>query len=641
MPSYYLPDLTGTSPDYLQVNIPFYIYQFNQVVTFENSPVHLLSIRIFLTDGSGTELIRNVDWNINLNQVDQTAMSRAKLENPAFPGVLVFAINFISNKSLNKTVAITYQEFYLTQPGRLFDDGTPFEVTPDLIKSLVTGLADVRQQVARPFSPVAPNPSTPPLLPFDINCEMSGNVVNDEVITVNTVAGAKVVRLSRGLYFADTLSLTYNGATLQPTTDYLPIGLSTLTKDSTNRSGIYQYILLIKEITGNVTVDYHAVGGDVQIDDFNALYELMVTITTFLNNNIFVTSQSIVETPAFRAFNTRLNSLENNMRSLLSGAPTYGDATAGSSTRRPVAAQDAKFHWYTIARLYKVQGSPDVITADQFKGRVFFPGAKVALGFTVDVNLNQTRNPASFKTDSLVFDPTYTLFGDLSVAAPVYPMLRLVWSNVSQSIAGCMLQVGIPLTSLSDQMVVEDLSTTQSCWLLDKTGEIIVGNAGTPSAPSDTNFVLPDNATIWSTSGSSSQSKVYVPQYGLGYLIYSGSTIVLSQLATTASTKSLFNVALPTYFPIQNISSMIVTFASPDSSIIYDVEIPLPLSAAGSRSGRATFIDSSKETISLAGAVYQDVAGAVTMSLNLSDINVANSNSNVDVVRYVRAKVSS
>ena len=642
MTTYYLPDVTGTNPDYAQVNIPSYMYQAGQVIGFENSPIFASSLTMYLTDGTAAPLIQNVDWVVNPTDIDQTAMSRAFLENPGFTGQLIKSFTMMSTKALDKQIAMSYQEFYLTVPGRTYDDGTPFEVSVDLIKSLVTGLADVRQQVARVSSPVAPNVAAPALLPFDINKTISGNVVTNELITVNTVAGAKVIRFTAGAFFADSVTLVYNGSPLNPATDYIPIGWSSLTKQSTNTGGIYQYILLNGSFAGTVTATYHAVGGDVQQSDIRSAYDLLVAIQTFLNDSVFVTSDTVVETPAFRAMNARVTFLENQMRNLLT-PPSYTDATAGSSVVRPIITTDSNFHWWTIATLYQVAGSSTIVMADQFKGRVFFPNAKVSLSFSIDVNLNQTRNPVTFSTENLIFDPLYTLFGDVSVNAPVYPMLRVVWNQSSAGFSGACLQIGLPLTALSDQMDVEDHSSAESCWLLSKTGQLIIGQTPNPSSPSDNGFLLPDGVSIWSDLSSSSYMVVGVPKYDGGYIVYDGSAYNLSAIATTGSTGTDFNVLLPTYFPISVVKSLIVTLMSADGTIAYDVDIPLPFYNSGNMTGRVSFADSTNSLMSMSATLSQDSQDNIGLSLNVSDIAISTQASSVasmtDIVRYVRAKV--
>lgn len=639
MSFYSLPDITGQNSDYLQVNIPFFIYENGMVLAFENSPVFENSIKIVLADKSGTVLVKGVDYVVNPSDVDQTAMSRAFLENSEFDKRLVKSITIASTKALKKQVAVSFQEFYLTQPGRTFDDGRPFEVTPDLIKNMAAGLADVRQQVAKVPTPAASAAIAPKLLKFDINAEFAANVIVKERVAVNTIAGARVIRLSQGAFFADSLIIEYNGVKINPKTGYLPTVISPLTKNSTNKSGIYQYILLNGDVTGFVDVTYHAVGGEVQIDDISTVYDLMRSIQDFLKGNIFVTSDSISQSVAFRAQNARLNDLENKVRSLLNGSPTYGDTTSNMSVIRPIASVDAKFHWWTIATLYKVQGSNDIVLADQFRGRVHLPGAKISLAFTADVNLAQDRQTISFETENLVFDPTYTLFGDISVAAPVYPMVRLVWNKTAQAYSGACLQIGLPLTALSDQMIVEDLSTTESCWLLDKTGQFISGGTTvSPTSPRDDGFVLPDGSSIWSAAAATSFSRICVPTFKSGYLVYAGANVALYQIESSTPNKSLFPVTLPSYFPLANVSAIIVTMASSDGNTTYDVELATHRLRSDTKAGRQSFVTTTGELIVMNAALNYKTDRSIELALNVSAVT-AHSSPLTDVVRYVRVKV--
>lgn len=644
MTTYYLPDLTGTSSDYLQVNIPAFVYQSGMKVSFENSPIFVSSLVITLTDGTARVLVRNVDWEVKTDDIDQTAMSRAFLENPAFTGTLVKSISMKSNVALNKSIAMTFQEFYLTQPGRFFDDGRPLEVTPDLIKSLITGLSDVRQQVARVQSPVALNLNPPTLLPFDLNCELSSNVITNEPIIINTVAGAKVVRLAQGAFFPNTLTLRYNGNVLNPATDYMPVVVSPLTGKTINPTGIYQYILLNGSFAGTITASYHAVGGEVQQNDIDSVYELMIAIKTFLDDGIFVTSETIVETPAFRAFSSRLNLLEDGMRRLLSGTPTYGDSSSNNAVTRPISAPNSDVHWWSIATLYKVQGSNDVITADQFKGRIYLPDSKISLGFNVDFNMDQLRNWVSFKTDSLVFDPLYSLFSDFSVAAPQWPAVRVVWNRSSMAFSGAVIQIGVPLPTLLDRMVVEDLSSAESCWVLSRHNEFILGGASVdPSVPDDSGFVLPDGVSVWSPASGISYSEICVPQYDPGYLAYLGSTHTLSDIITIEPTAGLFNITIPDYFPVRKIKTLLVTMMSADGNIVYDITIPLTGLTPTERSGRVTFVDSENEAFGLVTLVTQDEVGNISIALNGIEIAAplitGTQSAKTDIVRYIRVRM--
>lgn len=642
--TYYLPDITGTNPLYKKVNMPAFVKQIGYKIFFENSPAFLAGLTIKLTDGTGYTLVRNVDFEVRDDDINQLATSRALLQNPQFTGTLLTSVTIINARAVGKPLASSYQEFYMTNPGYVPDDGTPFEVTPELIKSLVSGLGDVRQQIAKVVSPVALNQVAPKLLPFDQNGELASNLVTGEPVTINTIAGIDVIRLAHGAFFADSLEIFYNGTKLDPTTDYVPIGLSPITMRSSNKSGIYENIGINGEFAGTLVINYRAVGGDVQAKDLDALYNMLLGITNYLNDSIFVTSGTIQETPAFRAMNARQLILEDQVKRLLNGTPTYADGSAGTATTRPIKADNADLHWYTIATLFKVDGSNDIVRADQFKGRVFLPDSKISLGFTAELNIDQDRNKVSIRTDSLIFDPTYRLFNDVSVNAPQYPMVRVVWNQAAQSFSGACLQIGIALPALQDRMVVENLSTPESCWILNRRNEAVTGQVSTPyTSPEDNAFLLPDGVTLWSSSGSSSNQYVYAPRYDDGYLAYSGSTVTLNTITTISSTAAQFNLSLPSYFPIQRAKYLCVTMLSADSNTMYEIELPLTGNTESQRVGRATFMDSAGETYGLSTVFNKDAMGVITISLNAVESSLPlisqTPSPKTDIVRYIRIKV--
>lgn len=641
--SYNIPDITGINTDYLQTNVPFQVYKTGMKIEFENSPIFSDSLSIILTDGTIRPFVKDTDWVINDEDIDETAMSRAYLQDANFNKRLLKSISIVTTRYVGQRVAMTFQEFYLTNPGRTFDDGRPFEVSVDWLKNLGTRVSSLSQMVARVGSPVVTSPSTPALLPLDVNKERNGNIITNEHVTVNTVAGNKIIRPAQGAFFADSLTVSFNGTLLNPNTDYLPIITSPLTKQSTNVGGIYQAIVLTKEIAGEVTLGYHAVGGAVQPDDIHAIFNLMAGIRDYLDASTFVTADTIGETIAFRAFSARLNNLEDGMRRLLTGTPTYGDSSSNNAVTRPISSPDADQHWWTIASLYKVEGSNDIIRADQFKGRVYLPGAKVAVSFTVDVNVDQTRQPATMTTNSLVFDPGYTLFQDLSVTAPQWPLLRVVYNNSSNSFSGIYLQIGIPLPSLQDLMIVEDFSSAESCWVMSRHNEFLTGQpAVSPSSSSDSGFVLPDGVSIWSPSSELSHSVVLVPDYREGYLTYSGSDVHLSTVLNQTNNEGLFSVTLPKNFPVASVKQLIVTVQSVDTNTLYDVVVPMTGTVDTVRSGRQNFTDSSLEALGLLAKLSLDVYGIPKLGLNTVELTApfgGGNSTKSDIIRYVRVKV--
>lgn len=643
MSTYFVPDLTGTNSDFLRANVPYMVYKLGQKLYFRDSPIFVTSLKIAHIDGTGRVLVRDTDYEVRDDDIDEDATQRAKLEDPTFTAVLVKSVTMLSQASVGKSYALTFQQFYLTNPV-FFDDGRPLELTPELMKYVLGSLADLRQQQANVVSPIAPNPNPPKLLPFDIDGVRAGNIVTDEPVTVNTLTGGKVIRLAQGAFFSDSVVIKYNGVTLNPQTDYMPVQVSPLTIRSQNKSGIYQYILLNGSYADQVLVTYRAVGGDVQAGDIDSVYELMMAIKSYLNDGNFVTGATLQETPSFRSVVARLNLMEDGMRRIQTGTPTYGDATGGQSITRGIKANDADLHWYTIATLHTVEGSPDIVTADAFRFRVFFPGNKTSLTGVVDVNLQAATNKVSFHTESLVFDPKYKLFETTNVAAQGYPMVRVVWNEEAEAFSGACLQIGIPLPDLADLMVVEDMSTQESSWILTKRNPYVIGQPVVePSSPEDNGFTLPDGSSVWSDVSAISFRETFVPRYEEGYLAYSGATVQVGDLTTVNPTGALFQIVLPKFFPVERIRALDVVMSKDNGTEPYILSVPLTGSVQNDRYGRIAFSDSGQEVMTLNAHVNKDALSVITINLNITEnappLISSTPSIKTDVVRYILAKV--
>ena len=646
MSYYYLPDPTGSNPDYLKVNVPFYVYQSGLRMPFSKSPIFAHTLVIKLTDGTARTLVRDVDWTVQDEDIDVEATAQAFAENRDFPYQLVKSVTFISELATLKQVARSYQEYYMTSPGLVPDDGRELEFSPSVLQYLLSSVAGLNQRSARVTSPIATNLNPPKLLAFDINKERTANRVTNELVTINTMAGATVVALTNGAFFADSLVIRAGNITFSPSTDYQPIGFSPLSQKSTNKSGIYTHIAINRAFAGPLSIDYHAVGGTVQPQDIASTYGMMLGIRDYLDNSTFITEDSVITTPAFRALDARQSKTEDIVRRLLSGSPSYGDAntsTPSVAVTRPIIADDSQHHWFTIATLYQVQGSTDIIEADAFSGRVYFPDSKISLTFDVDFNKSQQRNPVSFTTRSLVMDPNYVAFSDLAVDAPQYPLVRVIWNYAAESFSGACIQVGIPLPNLTDLMVVENFSSQESCWKLSRVNEQVPGSTMiNKTRPDDNNFMLPDLESMWSQNSSVSRQVVCVPEYKPGYLVYTGSSLNLATLTTISDTSNMFGISLPQNFPVSAIQTLEVTLASQDAATVYKVPVELTGTSPTVRQGSATFMDTQDSLMSLDVTLTLKNDGSI--GLNVHNTVGANPMTNTpstktDIVRYITAKV--
>jgi hypothetical protein len=614
--SYSLPDYTGADPRFKKQNVAFLVYKNGAVFEFVDSPIFADTLVVKLADGSDTTLVKDTDWTYEGDDLSSHYIGQAKLANPDFDRDLIKSIKFIGTRYLNQKVIMSFQEWKMTSPGLVSGDGSPVELNPDTLGYILSTLAGLSNQVSASGSTLSDTTAAPTLLLEDIQKERSANLITNEVHDISTASGKRIIIPVNGEFFRDSTVVRYNNVALIRDVDFTVGGFSALTAHTSNTSGIYRFLVINKEIEGSVNVDYHAVGGSVSQKDVRNLYEKIEAMRVFLAGNNFVTASSIPSTTAYQHLAARQAELENQMRALLSGSPTYQDATGGTVAKRTVTAPDAGFHWYNLARLYKVSGSDDIVLTDQYRVRVRFTELKVTVSIVVDVDWNSTRKPVSFRTESLIVDPLYTGLTDVSAAAAVYPMFRVITNQVGSTFSGAFLQVGVPIGMLTSHMEVEDLSSVESCWITD---------TATTGTPSDNAIALPDGSSVWSTANVNSKSYPYTPVLDGGYLLYHGAGVNLSDIKTTNSTASQFPSKIPNYFNIDSVKEVVLTLTTDDGSLIYDVSIPLNGSDNSTRTGRITMATSSMGDVPISARLMRSELGAVTISLNVGDsvVNLA------------------
>lgn len=631
LPTYYDPDYTGSLTQYLKSDIPVYLYKAGQIVSFKSSPI--FADTLVITTNNGVTLVEGQDYTIPADAENDDATSLAFLYSPSFSRKLIDYV--VITNALSSIAGLTYQEFYRTSPGDYFGSGEPYEVTADTILSLVAQTGRLNQLVTKVGSSTSISTDVPTAMDEDINETNPNNKVSGEQHQVNTVTGIKYILPVNGPFFRDSVVLTDGTYTLVEGTDYQVDNFDRqLTERSSNTSGIYRAIMLITARASTVSLSYHPVGGQITAQTLTAMWDRLVSITDYLNSGDRVTTDSLPYTPAFQSIYNYLEKLDTDMRRLLS-TPTYTDATAGSSVQKIFQASDTSLHWYTIASLYKVTGSTTITLADCFHGRIFFPTNNVSCEFTVDVNLNNPNNKASFTTQSLVTDTAYSVFSNATSNTPTYPLFRLAWVQSAEITAGLVLQVGIALPTLSDSPIIEDMSSSESCWLLDKNQPVVSG-AAAPSAiaPQDSGFTLPDGASIWGASGdTASTSVVFAPTIDAGYPVYVGSKNVtdLTISASAWQPKSL----LPSYFPIAKVKRLKFLITN-TAGTVTTVEVPMFGKTDTQRNGIAPFIADDNTVIPLNVSWFTDSTGASTFSIQMEgNVSVTND----QAIVYILAEV--
>lgn len=569
--SYYTPDYTGDNPDYLVQDDIYYLFQNGQTIEFPNGPVYLNSITMTTTDGQGTSLTLGTDFAAGT--IDYTAMSRAKNSNSNFSSVLVKSITILRTAAqLPVQVAMDYQQFYATTPdGAIASGEGTIEVTPSLVIDMLRRISGIEQTAAGVTNTAALSSGNPALLDYDINETLSANLISNEVHALNTAGGINVIFPVQGAFFKDSVVLSAGTYTLVEGTDYQILGCDRAkTAATTNTSGIYTLILVTYVYVGDINLTYHAVGGSVSTKDLTELYTVTKQIVTFLNESGFVTTDSLYDLPAIKSLTSQMQSLEDNMRSLLSGKPTYGDTTTGTTIVNQIRANDTSIHWWTIGSLYKVAGSTDIIQADRMSLHVQLVKAAYQADVDIAVDLTNTNYPVTIEARNVVIDPGFVLYGNVDALLPAPPQFRVIWNSTENSVSGALIQIGLSLPSLTETLGVEDRSGVESGWILNTT----VGTTTSPSLPADTSITLPDGSSVWSSTASGSLSVVKTLGCESGYLVSASQVAFTSMDLVSTTQNAAFVSNMSSGFRVQDIKS-IDAYVTDNSNNRYVFRIPM------------------------------------------------------------------
>lgn len=610
-----LPDPTGTNPRYLVANQTLWLYRVGQVVTFPRGGVFLNSLKVIDPANPNAPLVQGSDWKIDTTCYDDTAASDARIADPTFSTDLISKIIITTGRTLPLMVVVSYQSFYNVADWSVPGVGDPLNVTPATIGDLLQLTSRLVQQQSTVTTQTGITTADITLYPEDLNEEISTNLIRGETHTVNTATGVSLIRPKNGPFFRDSVVLTVNGLELTPDVDYqVDTFDKNRTRKSRNTSGIYWAIMLLTAQAGEVSIDYHTVGGQVTQEDYLLMAAQIKDVTSFLNNLDIVTADTLSLAPIMQSIFWRLDNQDKQMRRLTS-TPNPASATAGVSVQKVFTATDSNLHWYDVASLYTVIKDGPVFTADRFKGRLFLPTAGVAWTFTVEANLVQGKLPFTFSTESLLVDPGVAEDGSTNTATPVWPILRAVWNSVE---SGIVLQVGLALPNLTDTPVIEDLSTAESGWLLNQQNPVISGQP-TPAAMTvhDSGFVLPDGSSVW-IGDNTSKAAYYIPPATGGYPIFAGKSDYFQNFQQNElNGTSLYPMGA---YPISVFKSLTLDYGT-DDGVTGRISVPLSPQRGGSALttliGSGVIVYGDNQMIPLTITISQD-SGGLTYSVNVS-----------------------
>lgn len=517
-------DLTGTLANYTESDRVFRIFKYEQLVDFETT-VFADSIHVYLISGGiTTELTYNTDYKIPDELVNccDNDMSAAKLIDPSFNKNICRGIKMLRGVPVGTTytINVTYQRLYPNQLRTAYFHNEPLNVTPELMLDIVTSIERLKLLTNNVADVTSVSSAGSILLELDESKTNPNNYITDEEHLLNVPGGRFVIQPKGGSFYYDSVTVYHNGSgeELIPEVDYFIVGMDEgKTKATSHTSPVYNFILVTKNITDTVTISYHAYGGDPTIDNYRELLKNVNNITEYLNDAKTVTEDNLGSTEIMTSLFRRIETLESEMRRL-QGVPSYGDTTSGKCILMKLYTPTQGLHWYTIAKLYDMTGSNVTpASADTFTFRLQTNLSHIQFTATVSFDMNNNVNDrVNVNILSENYPRGYLPFSDYSnVASIIQPQIRVVW-NSSDTITGAYLQLGFELKGMLEETVcIEDLSGHESCWKL-------VDETATVTTPQDSEFLLPDNSSIWSALLSNSCKEDMLVPFNKGHLAWCG-----------------------------------------------------------------------------------------------------------------------
>lgn len=500
-------DLTGSNPDFKETDQRFMIFEANQVIEFEK-PVYAdsISVKWIKPDTSVVTVNQGAEWNIRTADRDTAAISDAKLIDENFAGNIVKSIISLTAVPEQRLYVIEYQKLRLDPSEEDFGNDGP-EPTPGLLADMIENI-DYLLQVKDPLNNVTSETlDTVRVLPRDLAGNNPDNLISDEYHTVNVPSGQSVIRPSAGSFYTHDLEVVNDNTslTLVKGTDYEIIGLNRpKTRVAENISAVYDFIVLLSPIVGDVRVTYRAFGGEVSEKDINSIKDILADLIRNVGGGQYLTSQSLSTSPTITSILHRIAVLEDDIRHYVTAEHRIISDTAGK-------------HWYSIAELFTDDFSGDVLTA----AHVHFGIACQTQGWVYETHLsiNLLRTYEKLRVNiasSLLKDTQFSLGQYDNINNSKIPELRIIWvEDVEGNRSGAVIQIGLRM----------EASVPETVSVYDKSGNgsaiYMYPNVVGTDYVNDDNIPMPD-AQTWTESDPEAKVSRQLMCPEEGYLIFGG-----------------------------------------------------------------------------------------------------------------------
>lgn len=425
-------------------------------------------------------------FSANSTDVDQQATSEALLRDISFNRLLVKSITVAGNTGKISAVA-TYYGLTATPVEAAGAEPQGPTMTPSLAKALVDQVETLMSDRASAASLSTQSISAIRLLDVDVTGTSTDNLVLNERHNINVPGHRAFIRPQAGSFYnlsSLTITVVGSGIALTKGTDYVLVGNNIAKQMATvSTAGVYDYLLVLAAIDGDVDVTYQAFGGEVRQIDISEMRDGLLSILTLMKNTAFISQDSLPTAPPFAAMAARVQAMEAYLR------------------QYPMMAiylkpDDTAIHWYSFATLTGTPWSAvDAVTTDMAE----FVIESLSQGWAYDVSIhmdtklvdNQMRVRAINSTEEGTYSACLSY---QMMVAPNPPKLRLVWVGNGVD-SGSVLQIGLTLPAGQEEIVrITNKSGVQGKWLLDRTVDAF-------TRPGDLAIPMPMTG-IWSPSGS-------------------------------------------------------------------------------------------------------------------------------------------
>jgi len=374
------------------------------------------------------------------------------------------------------------------------------EVTPTLIGNMLEQITYLQQMVLNPSGLYSPQSTEVKILEEDPVGTAITNHIENEIHGIDTINGVKYIRPIYGSFFRDSvvISNAQNNEVFIVDIDYIVMEVDLVkTRNTPNASGVYNTIHIIKPYVGDIKLTYQAYGGMTDITSIRRLHDRLWVIEDYLSHTSLITPATLPADPAIIAMRNKLQEIDGQMRLLLqNGLPSYGDVSTGSAVLKKITAPDQLTHWWSIATLYRVEGSNDNILSDVFKFRLksLISGLMFECSVATDARMNSSNRLLVRCLNSNVPDDTLLKY---------VPRLRVLEVTAGGIYSGVILQLGMKIPSgiLQETLDIEDMSGRESCWKL-------VPFDANSTPPEDTGILMPNGIATWAYSDSNSLKDV-------------------------------------------------------------------------------------------------------------------------------------